>query len=150
MLKQILFGGPGGGSRPADLGLLILRVYVGLTFVIAHGWPKLQKPSMIIDGVEKMGLPAPTVAGWLAILAEFGGGLLLALGLATRPAAFLIACTMAVAGLVAHANDPFQVKELAFTYLAIAITFMFTGSGRYGIDPMLRGRSGRAFSANSR
>ena len=151
MLKQLLFGGPGGGSRLADGGLLVLRVFTGLAMALAHGWTKLQDPSMVINGVAEKGFPVPTVSAWLAILAEFGGGLLLALGLATRPAAFLIAFTMAVAGLVVHAKDPFDKKELAFMYLAIAITFMFTGSGRYGVDPLLRGRrSGRGFSMDRR
>lgn len=139
MLKKILFGGA-ECSRLADVGLLIVRVYMGLAFVLVHGLAKLTNPQAFIDGTAALGLPAPKFFGWMAIFAEFGGGLLLALGLATRPAAFLIASTMAVAGFMAHAHDPFQVKELAFTYLALAILFMFTGSGRYGVDALVRGK----------
>lgn len=138
MVKNLLFGGPGGGSQLADAGLALLRVYTGLTMAIAHGWGKLQDPSKIINDTDAMGFPAPTLFGWMAIVAEFGGGLLLAIGLATRPAAFLIASTMTVAALVQHASDPFRMKELAFTYLAIAILFLLAGSGRYGADPLLR------------
>src|SRR5688572_3035057 len=138
MLKQILFGGAGGGSRLADVGLLLLRLFAGLAMSLAHGLAKLQDPSMIIGGTAKMGFPMPTVFGWMAILAEFAGGLLLAIGLATRPAAFLVASTMSVAGFVAHRNDAFQVKELALLYLGVAILFLCTGSGRFGVDALLR------------
>ena len=140
MLKHLLFGGAGGGSQLADVGLMLLRGYVGLTMALTHGLPKLQNPEQIIGGTRALGFPAPTLFGWLAILAEFGGGLLLAAGLATRPAAFLIANTMAVAALVAHANDPFARKELAVTYFMAALLFMLTGAGRYGLDALLRPR----------
>ena len=151
MLNKILFGGAGGGSQLADLGLMLLRGYAGLAMALAHGWGKLQDPAGIIGGTEKMGFPLPTFFGWMAILAEFGGGLLLAIGLATRPAAFLIMSTMGVAALVAHANDPFARKELAVTYFMVALLFLFTGSGRYGADALLRRRRGsRGFPLDRR
>jgi putative oxidoreductase len=139
-LKQLLFGGSGGGSQPADVGLLVLRLFTGLAFVFAHGLPKLRNPGMIIGGLKSMDFPAPTLMGWLAILGEFGGGLLIAAGLATRFGAFLVASTMCVAGFVAHRNDPFQVKELAFAYLAVAITLLLTGAGRYSADAVIAPR----------
>ena len=144
MLKQLLFGGPGAGSKQADAGLALLRVYTGLAMALTHGLAKLRDPDKIIEGTRGMGFPAPMLFGWMAILAEFGGGLLLAIGLATRPGAFLIASTMSVAALIAHRGDPFAKKELAVTYLMIAALFLFTGSGRYGVDPLLRQR-GRNF-----
>lgn len=140
MIKEILFGGAGGTTKLADVGLLVLRVFGGLSMALAHGRAKLLDPSMITGGLKDMHFPAPTLLGWMVILAELGGGLLLALGLLTRPAAFLIACTMAVAGFVAHASDPFQVKELAFLYLSVAILFLLAGGGRYSIDALIRGR----------
>ncbi len=137
MYKRLFFGGDGGASPLADIGLLLLRVFAGLSMALAHGWGKVQDPSKIISGAKSLGLPAPGLMGVAAMLAEFLGGLLLAVGLATRPAAFLIACTMGVAAFLAHASDPYGRKELALVYLAIAVCFMFTGSGRYGADAML-------------
>ena len=90
-----------------------------------------------------MNFPAPTLMGWLAIFGEFGGGLLLALGLATRFGAFLIAFTMCVAGFIAHRHDPYQVKELAFAYLSVAILFLLVGAGRYSVDAMIEPRRAR-------
>jgi putative oxidoreductase len=142
MFKHLFFGGAGGGSRLADLGLLVLRAYTGVVFVIMHGWPKFQNPSQIMHGTEAMGFPAPKLFGGMAIFAELVGGALLALGLATRPAAFLIASTMIVAGFKAHGGS-LKEGELAFTYLAVALCLMLTGAGRYGIDTFLRRRGGR-------
>jgi putative oxidoreductase len=142
-LKHLVFGGPGTGSQVGDAGLLVLRLFTGLSFAFAHGLDKLRDPSKIIGGLTNMGFPAPTLLGWLAILGEFGGGLLLAIGLATRFGAFLVGFTMCVAGLVVHRNDPFQVKELAFAYLAIAIALLLIGPGRYSVDAMIEPRRAR-------
>ena len=140
MLKRLLFGGEGAGSALADVGLLLLRVFAGLTMAVAHGWKKVADPSGIIENAAGLGFPMPALFGWAAALSEFLGGLLLAVGLLTRPSALLIAVTMAVAGFLRHASDPFQKKELAFVYLAVAICFVLTGSGRYGVDPLIQPR----------
>ena len=114
---------------------------------IAHGWAKVQDPSGVISNARGMGLPAPGLMGVAAMIAEFLGGLLLAVGFATRPAAFLIACTMAAAAFMYHGGDRYGRKEPALVFLAIAVCFMFTGSGRYGVDEMFKRRraQGRGF-----
>jgi putative oxidoreductase len=142
---NLFFGGTGGGSRVADVGLLVLRLFAGLSMALAHGLAKLRNPDAIISGTEKLGFPAPTVFGWMAILAEFGGGLLLAIGFATRPASLLVASTMTVAAFVAHRTDPFARKELALLYLGVAILFLLAGSGRFGVDALIRPKGARGF-----
>ena len=137
MIKDILFGGKGCSDKLGDFGLALLRVSAGIIMAVAHGLPKLQDPSKIIDGTTAMGFPLPTISGWLAIMAEFLGGILLALGLLTRPAAFFVAFTMGVAAFVAHGSDPFAKKEMALLYLVIMIMFLFTGAGRFSIDRLI-------------
>jgi putative oxidoreductase len=44
---------------------------------------------------------------------------------------------MCVAFFVAHAADPFQNKELPFTFLLLAIVVFVLGSGRYSVDALL-------------
>ena len=146
MFKKLFFGGDGGATPLADTGLLLLRVFAGLSMALAHGWGKVQDPSSIIGNARGLGLPAPGLMGVAAMIAEFLGGLLLAIGLATRPAAFLIACTMGVAAFMFHGGDRYKSQELALLYLAIAVCFMFTGSGRYGADAMFfrRRRGGQS------
>jgi len=76
----------------ADIALLLIRIVVGLAFMI-HGWPKIQNPF----GWMPAGAPVPGVFQALAAISEFGGGLGWILGLLTPLAALGIAFTMAVA-----------------------------------------------------
>jgi putative oxidoreductase len=133
---------PDASSAPAtidlnSLGLLALRLFTGLSISLAHGLGKLRDPDAFATGVAGMGLPLPGAAAWLAILSEFAGGLLIAAGLFTRPAAFMLAGTMTVAAFVAHAGDPFQKRELALFYSIAAVTLLLAGAGRYSLDALI-------------
>jgi putative oxidoreductase len=143
LIWNLLMSGPGGATLRADVGLAVLRVVAGCSMAYAHGLGKVQNPAGIIGATESLGFPAPVFFGWAAALAEFIGGILLALGLMTRLAAFMILNTMCVAAFIAHRNDPFQKKELAILYAAIAVLFIFVGSGRLGLDPFIRTRLNR-------
>jgi putative oxidoreductase len=133
-IKGLLLGGARIDSAYANIGLLILRVYTGLVLASQHGIRKIPPPEKFIQGVGELGFPLPGFFAWSAGCAEFFGGILLAVGLLTRPAAFFILITMLTAVLGRHAADPFSIKELAVTYGFIAITFLLIGSGRYGVD----------------
>jgi putative oxidoreductase len=85
-----------------------------------------------------MGLPAPELFAWLAAFAEFGGGLLIAVGLLTRPAALLVAAHFVVVVLLAHAGDPFGRRELPLFFLTAALLFALSGAGRYSVDAAVR------------
>lgn len=138
MLKELLFGGAGCVGKLGDFALLVLRVFTGISLAFAHGFGKVQNPEQIISGAEGMGFPVPILFGWSAILSEFLGGILLALGLLTRPAALFIGITMAVAAFVHHSADPFAKKELALLYLGVMILFLCTGGGQFSIDRLVR------------
>ncbi|HEY0590445.1 MAG TPA: DoxX family protein [Thermoanaerobaculia bacterium] len=138
--RGALFFGGTNNAAATDVGLLVLRVFAGLALAFGHGLGKFPPSDRFITGVGGMGFPLPFVFAWAAALAELAGGILLALGLATRPAALVIAATMATAGFIRHAPDPFGRKELAFAYLAVAILFVLAGAGRYSVDALLRKR----------
>ncbi|MCP9494571.1 MAG: DoxX family protein [Pyrinomonadaceae bacterium MAG19_C2-C3] len=141
-IKDFLFGSSIESSPLADVGLLVLRFATGIALALQHGYGKLLDPtSFITKAVIPMGIPAPTIFGWLAIFSEFFGGILLALGLLTRPAAFFVLCVMLTAYFTVHINDPFARKELAVLYGLIAIAFLLKSSGRYGFDALLRGNN---------
>jgi putative oxidoreductase len=142
-VKPILFGGAGGGSAAADFGLLVLRLFAGISLAFAHGVNKIPPSDGFLARVETMGFPFPTGFSWAAGLSEFLGGLLVALGLFTRPAAFFAGTTMAVAGFLAHQADPFTDRQMALLYLAIMVLFMFTGPGRFSVDRMVLPKRGR-------
>ncbi|HLL90878.1 MAG TPA: DoxX family protein [Tepidisphaeraceae bacterium] len=142
-LKPLLFGGAGGASTFADLGLLLLRVTIGTFMAFGHGMGKLPflGGELPVGGVTKLGFPAPTLFAWLLALTEFVGGLLLAIGLLTRPAAFAIMFGMGVAAFVAHGNDPWFArggpsKEMAMLFLVPALLFVLAGAGRFSIDAL--------------
>ncbi len=129
-----------------DVGLLVLRVGVGL-LMMGHGVPKLMKGPAMWEGLGgaamgHLGITfTPTLWGFLAASGEGIGGLLLALGLATRPASVWLASTMAMAFLHhylsgdgwSHTN---QSAKLVFVFVAIALT----GPGRFALDGWLSRR----------
>lgn len=139
-IGDILLGRVTRDGREVDLGLLVIRVFGGLALALAHGWGKLPPSERFITRVaEGMGLPAPELFAWLAGIAEFGGGILLALGLVTRPAAFLVLGNMMFVAFIAHAGDSFAQREKALLFLVIALLFLIAGPGRYSIDAAIRG-----------
>lgn len=117
-----------------DFSLALLRVFIGLTMAFSHGLGKMPPPEQLIGGVEAMGFPMPVFFAWAAALAEFAGGILLAIGLLTRPAAAFVMITMATAFFIVHAADPFQNKEMALLYLLTSLFFVIHGAGRWSVD----------------
>lgn len=140
-IKRLLFGGPDQLPISGEFGLLVIRVSVGLTLALAHGWGKIPPGEGFIGMVDTMGFPIPTVFAWLAGIAEFFGGIFVAIGLLTRPAALLATINMAVAFFVAHADDALLEvtnKELAMIFGCAMLGLMLVGSGRFSVDRMLR------------
>jgi putative oxidoreductase len=135
-MKKWIFGGTGGASAGVDFGLMALRVFAGLAMAFGHGIKKLPPSDGFIKGVVGMGMPG--FMAWGATFAELACGILLALGLFTRPAATLILITMGVAFFGVHFKDPFGRQELALLYGFIALLFVFAGSGRFGVDQLIR------------
>ena len=129
-----------------DLGLLLIRVGVGLSFML-HGWPKLvggpQRWERTGRAMAELGVDfAPQFWGFMAGFAEFGGGLALALGLATRPALLMLAFTMIVAA-TKHigAGDGFggwsHAVEAGITFVGL----LLVGPGRFSLDHRLFDRA---------
>ncbi|HSJ04317.1 MAG TPA: DoxX family protein [Verrucomicrobium sp.] len=126
----------------SDLGLLVLRVWLGISIFALHGLAKFKNFGGTVQMFhEKMGFPTPLAAG--AVLAESVFAILLVLGLGTRWAAGFLAATMGVAFFVAHqaSFDPKSATgsgELAFIYLAGFVALLIAGAGRYSVDSKLK------------
>ena len=135
-MKDWVFGSVKLNSVVGDIGLLILRVFAGVSLAMAHGLGKLSPSPQFQSSVENLGLPAQ--AAWLSGFAETVGGFALAGGLATRLAALLIAGNLSVAAFLQHANDPYLRKELAFLFLAVALMFLAVGAGRFAVDRLIK------------
>lgn len=120
-----------------NFGLLLFRLFVGLSMAFAHGLGKIPPPEQLVQGVSSMGFPAPILFAWVAGLSEFVGGLLIAAGLFLRPATAFLGVTMAVAAFIVHANDPYNVKEMALLYFFSCILLFFVGPGNLALNRFL-------------
>lgn len=136
LLKQLTHSSP----RALDLGLLVLRLGFGLTLAFSHGFGKVSALGKFVDGVAARGMPAPWVLGPAAALSEFAGGILLAIGLFTRPSALFVLVTMLVAAFHIHAADPFSKKELAIMYALASAAILIAGPGRFSVDAAWLGK----------
>lgn len=120
-------------DRYAPFALAALRIAAALTFM-AHGTQKL------------LGFPAPPQSGQPPLLSLFGiggvlelvGGLLILLGLFTRPVAFVLAGEMAVAYWMFHApRNPYPVLnggDASILYCFVFLLLVFTGPGALSLD----------------
>jgi putative oxidoreductase len=127
--------------RHTDLALLVLRVWLGASMLLLHGWGKLAN---LINGVTKFSDPlgiGQTPSLILVIFAEVVCAGLLIAGAWTRFCALVLSATMAVAFFIAHGaklSGPGN-GELAFIYLAGFLTLLMAGGGRFGLDRKLGG-----------
>ncbi|HOW97103.1 MAG TPA: DoxX family protein [Kiritimatiellia bacterium] len=129
-------------SDDPNIGLLVLRVFVGAA-MLTHGIPKITSGPEFWEKVGavmgSIGVPGPAVAwGFMAAVAESVGAALLLLGALTTIASFLLVFTMSIAAFVAHAADPFDVKEKALLFLFAALLFLLKGAGRWSVDRLIR------------
>ncbi|KKO55174.1 DoxX family protein [Paenibacillus sp. DMB20] len=131
-----------------DLGLLILRLVVGLSFM-AHGAQKLfgwfggYGPKGTGGWMESIGMKPGVVMAVAAGLMEFVGGLLLASGLLTILGAALIILTMAGAIAKVHGKNGYWATangyELNLLIIAVALAVALTGAGAYSLDALIFG-----------
>jgi putative oxidoreductase len=143
-MKKLFFGGQELTSLFAEVGTTVLRIFAGVSLMMAHRLGKMPPSEQFIGFVAKIGFPLPIVFAWSASFAEFLGGAFLAIGFLTRPASFFILFTMAVAFFGVHWHDPYQKKELALLYGFLALNFLFVGSGSLSIDALARRKLGRS------
>ncbi len=128
------------GYALSSVGLLILRVGLGVFMAGLHGWGKLTKVANGEMGfADPLGIgEAPSLV--LAMSAEFACSILLVLGLFTRLACVPLIATMAVAVFIVHGGDPWSDKELAYLYLAGYLTLLFAGPGKFSVDALIMKR----------
>jgi putative oxidoreductase len=145
MLKRIFRTNP-------DYTLTLARLVLGVVFFL-HGTQKVlgwfggHGFSATLAGMTHMGFPTPLA--FLAICAEFFGGIGLIVGLLGRVAAFGLLCEMLVAWLAVHRQFGFFMnwagnqKGEGFEYHLLAIALLFVvlvkGSGALSVDRTIAG-----------
>ncbi|ERI07475.1 DoxX family protein [Aneurinibacillus aneurinilyticus] len=129
-------------TKQSEIGILILRLVIGITFLI-HGLDKFQSGIGNIAGwFESIGLP-----GFLAYIVatiETVGGIAVILGLGTRIVSFLFILVLAGAIITVKSavgftgNGQMAGYELDLALLAIAVHLAINGSSLYSVDALLR------------
>lgn len=127
-------------DRFRDLGILILRIGIGFMF-INHGWPKISGGVETWKGLgmtmDNFGISfLPEAWGFLSAIAEFGGGILFAVGLFFRPVALMMALNMAVAvsfHLMSQGQTFMQASQ-PIELLIIFVSAFFIGPGKLSLD----------------
>ncbi|MEV0422989.1 DoxX family protein [Streptosporangium canum] len=128
-----------------DLAALIARIVLGVV-LIAHGWQKLSDGGLdaAAAGFTSMGIPMARVAAAFSIVVEFGGGILLILGLLTPLVGLLIAVDMLGAFIFAHMRKGVFVSEGGFELVgalgSAALLLAAGGAGRISLDHLIFGR----------
>ena len=141
-------------NRYSSYSPLVLRLITGIGFM-AHGWAKLSRGTA---GFEKMllqlGVPFPHVMGIVVPYIELLGGVALLVGLWIRIVSPLLMVTMLVAMFTIHIHYGFSsIKtiglnaggpvfgppgyEINLLYVAILLSLVITGAGRFSVDAML-------------
>ncbi|MGO4268541.1 DoxX family protein [Paenibacillus sp. TAF58] len=127
------------------LGLLIIRLVVGLSFV-AHGAQKLfgwfggYGPKGTGGWMESIGIKPGVAMAVMAGLMEFVGGALFAAGFGTVLASLLIIMTMVGAIVKVHGKNGYWATSGGYEYnlllIAIAVGVALTGAGAYSVDAL--------------
>lgn len=126
-------------ARNLDLGLLVLRLSVGILMIL-HGIAKLQHGIGPIEGLtEAAGLPSFVAYG--VYVGELIVPIFIIIGLGTRAAAAIFAFNCFVAAMLAHTGDIFTLNatggwgvELLGLYFFGALALVFTGGGKYALS----------------
>jgi putative oxidoreductase len=121
-----------------DFGLLVLRVGIGLMFVLVHGLPKVMGGVSTWTGLggafnRLIGVAfIPAFWGFLATLSEFGGGLCLIAGVLFRPACgfMLFTLVIAVASII-RGGYGFSSASQPIELGLVLLSLIFTGPGRF-------------------
>ncbi|HEY0841158.1 MAG TPA: DoxX family protein [Vulgatibacter sp.] len=127
-------------EKQRDLGLLILRVGIGVMFIAAHGLPKLMGGpatwAKVGGAMSHFGLTsAPAVWGFLAMAAELAGGVFLILGKWVRPASAAMLGTMVVASTMhLRMGDTLPKSSHAIEAGVVFLALLLLGGGKYALD----------------
>ena len=121
-------------SKYSDFLYAVMRLVVGLLFA-CHG---VQKLFGMLGGQSQVSNPVLLAAG----IIEFVGGVLVAIGLWTRYAAFIASGEMAVAYFIAHGSKGFwpilNKGELAVLYCFVFLHIASRGAGALSVEAMAK------------
>ncbi len=127
--------------------LLAVRLYWGWQFM-QTGWGKLTDIGKVIGFFTDLGIPAPALNAYFVSALEFGGGLLLILGLGSRLIALPLVIDMLVAYITADREALFSIISnpdkftgaAPYTFLIASLIVLTFGAGKISMDALLARR----------
>ena len=127
--------------------LLAVRLYWGWQFIQA-GWGKLHDIGKVIGFFTDLGIPAPVLNAYFVSALEFGGGLLLLLGLGSRLIALPLVIDMIVAYITADREALFSIisnpdkftAAAPYTFLVASLLVLIFGPGQFSLDALVTRR----------
>jgi putative oxidoreductase len=124
----------------ADLGLLIIRIALGL-MIAAHGYNHFFGGGRLPGAgrwFDSLGIRPGIFHAWVTAVVEVGAGVMFAAGLLTPLAAAGIVGILSVAGIVVHRPNGFFIVKEGYEYVLVAsltVTGVSAiGPGRWSID----------------
>ena len=133
-------------NKFSDLGILTMRIGVGLIFIFVHGLGKISGGPELWEklggSMSNFGITfAPTFWGFMSAFTEFFVPMFIIIGFLYRPATLLLTINMIVA-VTSHFMRLDPWSKIAYPLLLVILFFsMFLiGPGRYSIDDYLKRR----------
>ena len=126
-----------------ETSYLMLRFFTGVMMCYYHGWSKLMADSSRWERLGNaltywIGLDSLKVTfGFLAAFSESIGSLLIAIGLFTRPATFLLGITMTVASSKKISEAGIDGAELPLIFMILCLVIILKGPGKLSLDRFL-------------
>lgn len=136
-----------GGEFLQPLILLAFRLNWGWqSFLTGRG--KLENHQNVVEFFTSLSIPAPSVNAWFVGGLECFGGLMLMIGIVSRPVALMMACNMLVAYLAVEEDrvkllnlfsdpDPFVLAD-PFFFLLMSLLVLAFGPGRLSVDALVK------------
>ena len=132
-----------GNARYADLGLLLLRVATGV-FLIYQSHDNVFSAARMDEFVKFLThfkFVMPELMAPLSVYAQFAAGIAFILGLLTRWFGLITCFNFIVAVWMVHWTDPVPGIWPAAILIFLGLYFGLRGSGRYGLDALIEGKS---------
>ena len=129
----------------AGYGAVFIRLLVGHRLVTGTADNVFGRERMLefAGFLEQNGFPLPLFSAHLSAYAQFVCGILIVLGLFTRPAAAVMAVNFVVALAMVHWGQPYLENFDALAMLAGSLFLLFHGAGALSLDAAMERRSAR-------
>jgi putative oxidoreductase len=138
-------------ERYKEYGLFFIRLTIGVRLIYGvsdniFSWAHMVEFREFLD---KLGVPFPMFGAHLSAYAQFICGILFIIGLAFRPASFVMVINFIFALLIAHRTGGYLPAAAAWIMLFTSLGFLVHGAGKLSVDEWLGAREVRVLQPSS-